>query len=83
MTSTKGSAPRWSFSQMVTPEFRNASSRSRCSRVFRSKSIKAKVSSEGMKVTSVPDSGSPFSRFGATPVSFNGATESPWRNSIS
>jgi hypothetical protein len=47
---------------MVTPEFRKASSRSRCSSVFRSNSICEKVSSDGMKVTLVPVSGWPLAR---------------------
>ena len=50
---------------MVTPELRNASSRRRCSSVFRSKSMCAKVCSDGRKVTSVPVRNSPFSRLGA------------------
>ena len=49
-----GSAPRSSVSTMRTPEFRNASSRSRCSRVAKSNSVLVKISVEGKKVTSVP-----------------------------
>jgi hypothetical protein len=45
--------------------------------------MKAKVSVEAMKVTSVPDRNSPLSRKGAGPVMASGATASPFLNSIS
>ena len=53
---------------MTTPEFRKASSRSRCSRVAKSNSVLVKVPVEGRKVTSVP-----FLPF-ASPTTFSGAT---------
>ncbi len=68
---------------MVTPEFRKASSRRRCSSVFRSNSMVEKVSAEGKKVTLVPVSGSPLGRFGASPVTFRGDTASPLAKRIS
>ena len=63
----------------MTPELRNASSRSRCSSVLRSNSMVAKVCSDGRKVTSVPVRNSPLSRLGAAPVIASGVTGSPWR----
>ena len=46
--------PRLSESTIVTPEFRNASSRSRCSSVAKSNSVMVKVCGDGRNVTSVP-----------------------------
>ncbi len=65
-----------SDSTMVTPELRNASSRSRCSSVAKSNSVMVKVCFEGRNVTSVPRL-SP-----ASPVTASGATASPSRNSM-
>ncbi|MNN33034.1 hypothetical protein D3C81_1467710 [compost metagenome] len=63
---------------MTTPEFRKASSRRRCSSVFRSKSMWLKVVTEGKKVTSVPVSRRPLSsRIGASPTTASERTVSP------
>ena len=61
---------------MVTPEFRNASSRRRCSSVAKSNSIMVKVSVEGRKLTSVPRLPP------ASPTTFSGATATPSWNSM-
>ena len=61
---------------MVTPELRNASSRSRCSSVAKSNSVMVKVRGEGMNVTSVPRLSF------AGPATLSGATASPSRNSM-
>ena len=61
---------------MVTPEFKNASSRNRCSSVAKSNSSMVKVLGEGRKVTSVP-----LLLF-ALPTGLSGATATPSRNSM-
>ncbi len=76
MISSKASAPRRSLKRMVTPEFRKASSRRRCSSVFRSNSICEKVCSDGMKVIDVPVR-KPSPSLGADPVMARGVTASP------
>ena len=53
-TTVVGSTPRASVSTSRTPEFRNASSRRRCSRVENVKSVIVKVLADGLKVTDVP-----------------------------
>ena len=60
----------------MTPEFRKASSRSRCSSVAKSNSVMVKVCGEGRKVTSVPRLPP------ASPTTASGATASPSRNSM-
>ena len=61
---------------MVTPELRNASSRSRCSSVAKSNSVMVKVFFDGRNVTSVPRLSC------AAPTTASGATASPSRNSM-
>ena len=61
---------------MATPEFRNASSRRRCSSVAKSNSTMVKVLGEGRNVTSVPRLSF------ASPTAFSGATATPSRNSM-
>src|ERR1700688_1077807 len=61
---------------IVTPELRNASSRSRCSSVAKSNSVMVKVFFDGRNVTSVP-------RLSwAVPTTASGATASPSWNSM-
>src|SRR5258708_4884926 len=77
-----GSTPRPSVSGNVTPEFRKASSRSRCSRVWKSNSVLVKVRVLGRKVISVPVLRAPLpspGRCGASPTSASGDSGSPSR----
>src|SRR5664280_1996231 len=67
---------RMSDSTMLTPEFRNASSRRRCSIVAKSNSTMVKVLGDGKNVTCVPRL-PPLS-----PTTFSGATATPSANSM-
>ena len=77
------STPRASVSTRVTPLFRKASSRSRCSNVVKSNSVLLKVSVLGKKVISVPvarpSRPDPSGHAGAGPISASGASGTPSR----
>src|ERR1700681_977234 len=76
ISSRFSTAWRMSDSTILTPEFRNASSRRRCSSVAKSYSTLVKVPVEARNVTSVPRL--PL----ASPTTMSGATASPWANSM-